>query len=34
VCRFGGGTIVEVRAYLDALMAGYTIVRNEPAPAR
>jgi uncharacterized protein len=32
VCRFDGDTIVEVRAYLDSLMVGYTILRNEPAP--
>ena len=31
VCRFDGDTIVEVRAYLDSAMVGYTILRNELA---
>jgi ketosteroid isomerase-like protein len=29
VCRFAGGIIVEVRAYLDSTMVAYTILRNE-----
>jgi uncharacterized protein len=29
VCRFGGDTIVEVRAYLDSAMVGYTVLRGE-----
>jgi ketosteroid isomerase-like protein len=29
VCRFEGGTIVSVRAYLDSAMVTYTILRNE-----
>jgi ketosteroid isomerase-like protein len=29
VCRFDGGMIVEVRAYLDSAMVDYTIHRNE-----
>jgi uncharacterized protein len=31
VCRFGGQTIVEVRAYFDSMMVTYTLLRNEPA---
>jgi ketosteroid isomerase-like protein len=29
VCRFGGDTIVTVRAYLDSTMVTYTMLRNE-----
>ena len=29
VVRFAGGSIVEVRAYLDSAMVAYTISRNE-----
>jgi ketosteroid isomerase-like protein len=29
VCRFEGDMIVEVRAYLDSAMVGYTVLRNE-----
>jgi ketosteroid isomerase-like protein len=29
ICRFDGGTIVNVRAYLDSTMVMYTMLRNE-----
>jgi hypothetical protein len=29
VCRFDGGKIASVRAYLDSAMVAYTVLRNE-----
>jgi uncharacterized protein len=31
VCRFDGGAIVEVRAYLDSALVAQTLAENEPA---